>query len=133
MIAVVADASALLDYLLGNESSPSLDRIMRRPDAEFHVPAMCDVEIVSGLRRQLFRKVLDEARADMVLIDYNDLPLRKHAHRRLLPRILALRHNFSAYDACYVALAEDMGATLLTTDGRLMTSVRNHTELSTLP
>lgn len=34
-------------------------------------------------------------------------------------RALALRHNLSGYDAMYVALAEGLGASLLTCDGRI--------------
>lgn len=37
----------------------------------------------------------------------------------LLERIWALRHNLTAYDAAYVALAEALDATLLTRDQRL--------------
>jgi len=33
--------------------------------------------------------------------------------------VWALRHNLSAYDAVYVALAEALDATLLTCDSRL--------------
>jgi predicted nucleic acid-binding protein len=43
----------------------------------------------------------------------------------LLPRIWQLRHNLSAYDAAYVVLAEKLGATLITRDGRL-TSASGH-------
>jgi len=41
----------------------------------------------------------------------------------MLERILDLRGNFSAYDACYVALAERIEATLVTT-------VRDHLTLA---
>jgi predicted nucleic acid-binding protein len=34
-------------------------------------------------------------------------------------RCWELRDNLKAYDACYVALAELLGATLVTTDARL--------------
>jgi len=37
----------------------------------------------------------------------------------LLGRALALRHQLTAYDAIYVAMAEVTGATLLTRDARL--------------
>jgi predicted nucleic acid-binding protein len=41
-------------------------------------------------------------------------------HDLLLPRIWALRQNLTAYAAAYVALAEALGATLLTRDARLL-------------
>lgn len=53
--------------------------------------------------------------------------------RGSLPRVLGLRANFSADDACYVALAELLGAELLTADERLSRAVRTHTNVSVLP
>jgi predicted nucleic acid-binding protein len=50
-----------------------------------------------------------------------------------MPRMLELRSNFSAYDACYVALAELLGADLLTADERLARAVRTHTAVNLLP
>jgi predicted nucleic acid-binding protein len=46
------------------------------------------------------------------------LGLHRHASRHLWPRAWELRTNLSAYDALYVALAEQLGATLLTADVR---------------
>jgi predicted nucleic acid-binding protein len=40
--------------------------------------------------------------------------------------VLALRHNFSAYDASYVALAEAYGCPLLTYDERLAKAAQKH-------
>jgi len=45
---------------------------------------------------------------------------------------LGLRHNFTAYDATYVALAEALGATLLTADLRLARAVRTHTAVDVM-
>ena len=44
--------------------------------------------------------------------------LRRHASRHLWPRAWELRTNLSTYDALYVALAEQLGTTLLTADAR---------------
>jgi len=41
----------------------------------------------------------------------------------LLPRIWELRHTITAYDATYVALAEALGATLITGDRKLAGAV----------
>ena len=42
-----------------------------------------------------------------------------HAHYPLAPRVWALRHNLTAYDATYVALAEELGLRLITFDRRI--------------
>jgi predicted nucleic acid-binding protein len=47
----------------------------------------------------------------------------RHRHTPYLDRIWELRDNFTAYDACYLALAEALGATLLTRD-RALASAR---------
>ncbi|MGH2830253.1 MAG: type II toxin-antitoxin system VapC family toxin [Actinomycetota bacterium] len=124
---IVADASALLEYLLGTDAAPFIAGSVRAPDADLHVPALCDIEVGSGLRRAMLGKELSESRAIEALDDYLDLPLSRHGHRSLLGRVLELRANFSAYDATYVALAEQLGADLLTADSRLIRSVRTHT------
>ena len=58
-------------------------------------------------------------RAQEALQDYLDLPLTRHGHLGLIRRCLELRTSFSAYDATYVALAEGLGADLITADRRL--------------
>lgn len=89
------------------------------PEADLHVPALCDVEVVAALRRALRLELLEEKRALEALGDYADLPLTRHGHLSILRRLLELRENFSAYDAAYVALADRLNASLLTADARL--------------
>jgi predicted nucleic acid-binding protein len=52
------------------------------------------------------------------------LPVFRHGHTKLLTRVLALRDNFSAYDATYVALAEQLDAKLVTADDALARAAR---------
>jgi predicted nucleic acid-binding protein len=123
----------LLEYLLGTAAGGAVAASLRHDDPDLHVPVLCDVEVVSGLRRGLHARVLAHQRALDAVQDYLDLPLTRHGHQVLLERMLELRGNFSAYDATYVALAERLAAGLLTADDRLARAARSHTDLRVLP
>lgn len=71
------------------------------------------------LRRFVRRGELFPERARQALEDFAALPLERYSHELLLSRVWRLRDNLSAYDAAYVALAEILGARLLTRDGRI--------------
>lgn len=58
-------------------------------------------------------------RGQEALEDLADLPIHRYPHDLFLPRIWELRHNMTACDAAYVALAEAISAPLLTRDRRL--------------
>jgi predicted nucleic acid-binding protein len=62
--------------------------------------------------------------------DLGDLALVRHRHAALRARAWELRDRCSSYDACYVALAEMLGARLLTTDARLGRAARGLVELA---
>lgn len=93
------------------------------------MPALCDVEVASVLRRGLLAGRLTVERAAEAVEDYLDLPLVRYGHEALLGPVLSLRRNFSAYDACYVALAQVLDADLLTADAPLARAVAAHTDL----
>jgi predicted nucleic acid-binding protein len=80
----------------------------------------------------MLRGAVSDERASQVLDDYLDLPITRHGHQRTLARVLSLRKNFSAYDAAYVALAEQLGGELVTADSKLARATRTHTALPTL-
>jgi predicted nucleic acid-binding protein len=53
------------------------------------------------------------------LQDYADLPWNRYPHTILAGRIWELRHNWTAHDAAYIALAEELPAPLLARDRTL--------------
>ena len=53
------------------------------------------------------------------MTDLAGFPIHRYPHDVLLPRIWELRHNVTAYDAAYLALAEALPAPLVSCDGRL--------------
>lgn len=120
-----------MEYVLRTEVAVSLEPTIRASDADLHVPALADIEVAAGLRRGLLRRALSEERLAQAVEDYLDLPLTRHGHQQLLSRVLTLRDNFSAYDATYVALAEQLGGELLTADEGLARAVRMHTGVET--
>lgn len=123
----MSDASAIVEFLLRTPRADAFERVMADAHADVHVPALCDVEVASALRRMWMSRVLSERRRNEALADYVDLPLSRHGHLAVLPRVLDLGGNFSAYDGVYVALAEALGAHLVTADERLGRAVRAHT------
>ena len=110
---VVVDASVLVNALLPNGASRA-----RLADANLQAPELIDAELLSVLRRLVLNEQLAEKHALQALATAQRLGLRRHSIRQLWPRAWELHTNLSAYDALYVALAERLGATLLTADSR---------------
>ncbi len=116
---IVVDASVLLEVLLRTPAGLAMEALVFATGQSLHAPHLVDVEVAHVVRRYAASGDIDGARGGMALADLVDLPLRRYPHDLLLPRIWALRHNFTAYDAAYVALAEVLDAKLLTRDRRL--------------
>ncbi|HXZ11892.1 MAG TPA: type II toxin-antitoxin system VapC family toxin [Candidatus Sulfotelmatobacter sp.] len=83
------------------------------------MPAHRDIEVTQVLRRLVRQRLVPANRAGEVIQDLLDLRITRYGHFVLLHRIWQLRNSLSAYDAAYVALAELLGAPLLTCDGRI--------------
>lgn len=116
---IVLDASAVIELLLGNWV---IRKRVARPSEALAAPHLIDVEVAHVLRRLCISGELDETRGQEALADLADLDLDRFAHEDLLPRVWELRHNLTAYDAVYVALAEVLRAPLLTLDEKLAKS-----------
>lgn len=87
-----------------------------------HVPHLWLAEVTQVVRRHVAAGLLSPDRGLRTLRVAERLPAVRHEHEPLIERVWALRENLTAYDAVYVALAEVLGATLVTTDARLARS-----------
>ncbi|CAN5481484.1 MAG: type II toxin-antitoxin system VapC family toxin [Actinomycetota bacterium] len=120
---IVLDASAAVDVLLNIGASA---RIRARIEAEDYdgvrVPHLFEVEVLHTLRREYLRGLLSEERSKIALYRLSTMKLTRHPHTPFIERIWELRENVAAYDAAYIALAETLGAPLITTDGPLARS-----------
>lgn len=74
---------------------------------------------MQALRRLLATRRIDAGRAEGAVRRLDRVAVYRYPHGPLLPRIWELRHNLSAYDAAYVALAEALDTRVLTYDARL--------------
>lgn len=116
---IVLDASAAVEWLLQTPAGHRIeDRIFSRRDT-LHTVHLLDVEFAQVLRRLVRERTVTPRRADEAIQDLSALRIARYAPMLLLPRIWRLRQNLSAYDASYVALAEELQAPLITRDRRL--------------
>ena len=116
---IVLDASAVIEMLLQTPAGGQVEvRITSRREL-LHAPHLIDLEVTQVFRRLVAASVVTRARGREALEDLRDIPLVRHSHTILLDRIWQLRDNFTAYDAAYVALAEELDAPLLTCDRKL--------------
>ncbi len=117
---IVLDASAAVEVVLSTAAGAPVAERLLTSERSLHAPHLLDVEVAQILRRFVLRGELTEVRARQALQDLSDFPIERYPYNIFLPRIWALRQNLTAYDAAYVALAEVLGATLLTRDSRIL-------------
>ena len=115
---LVVDASTLLALALG--PGPRADAIAAHVAAsDLHAPALLPFEIANVLRRQRLAGRLERTEAEQLERALARLPIELWPHEVVADRVRELGDVLTAYDGSYVALAEHLDATLLTTDRRL--------------
>jgi len=116
---IVLDASAAIDWLIQSPAGKLIEKRIYSRNETLHAPHILDLEVTQIFRRLTREGTISDARAHTAIQDLLDLQIVRYPHFILLPRIWQLRHTLSAYDAAYVALAENLGAALVTRDSRL--------------
>lgn len=111
---IVIDASAAVLGLLNDGDARATLR-----EASMVCPHLADPEVAHALRAQVLRGDVTVADAVRALDAWGRLGIERVGVKGLLGRIWELRDNVGAYDATYVAVAEALGAPLVTADGRL--------------
>jgi len=116
---IVLDASAVVDWMLQTSAGQRIEqRIYARNDT-LHSVHLLDVEFAQVLRRLMRERTLTSRRAEEAIEDLMALRITRYAPVLLLSRIWQLRNNMTAYDAAYVALAEELKAPLITRDQKI--------------
>ena len=116
---IVLDASVVVELLTNGEAADSIRHELASCSDSFIVPHLLDIEVMSALRCLTGGRRLDSHRSEQFMEGLAMLPAERYGHGPLLERIWELRHKFSAYDAAYVALAEETGSVLYTCDEKL--------------
>jgi predicted nucleic acid-binding protein len=125
---LVIDTSAAIAALTATDPAPGLlERLA--DDGDLHVPHLIDVEMLHALRHLTFRGELTDDRAADARTDFADLALTRYPHQPLSARVWELRHNLTAYDATFVALAETLGVPLVTCDAHVTRASSHDAEI----
>lgn len=115
---LVVDASCLYEVLADGPGAEPVRARMAR-DGDLAAPHLIDAEVLGIIRGHALRGLLDQTAAHQAVADLADWPGERYSHRSLLTRAWELRDTVRTWDALYVALAEVLGATVITLDGRL--------------
>jgi predicted nucleic acid-binding protein len=122
---LVVDASCLYEVVADGMFAERV-RVRLAADPDHAAPHIVDIEVVSVIRRDHHLGRLDDTAAAQAVEDLRDWPGERFGHQPLLDRVWALRATVRGWDAAYVALAEALGATLLTLDARLAAAPGPH-------
>ena len=128
---LVVDAGVVLALLLPlpfSDRAAAEVRSLCEAREELFAPALLEYEVCSAIRRAVARKIIDDSEAGQALDRIQALRIRpitpaSSLHARALSWATRLGHT-KAYDAHYLALAEEMKCPLLTADLRLVRAAR---------
>lgn len=115
---LVVDASVVAEVLLG--TSRGLRAAEMWGSHQLVAPDHLTVEVASVIRGWSLGGHLSDEQAVRALAELAELDIECLDMAGMVEEVWALRHNLTAYDAMYVALAGALNTTVLTLDAKLV-------------
>lgn len=115
---IVVDASVVAPLIADGGPDGEQFRAALRGQT-LSAPDLLRIEVLSVIRRHLASGELTARQANNAVDDLLALPITLYPTTPLVRRCWELRANITAYDACYVALAETLEVALMTADAKL--------------
>jgi predicted nucleic acid-binding protein len=118
-VTLVVDASVVVAALIyDGEAGTWAESLLGASDLA--APHLLPVEVSQTLRRSVAAGKISDDLATLAVHDLTDLAITLYPFAPQVGRIWGLRASVTAYDAWYVALAEELDAPLATLDRRLV-------------
>jgi predicted nucleic acid-binding protein len=127
----VLDASYTLTWCFLDRATPNTDATLRRLEAALDsaiVPVIWQIEVANALGKGVVRRKLSATRAREIWEELALLPIRQGASPLEVPVLLelAVHHNLSVYDACYLQEARRERLPLATNDRDLRQAAESY-------
>jgi predicted nucleic acid-binding protein len=124
----VVDASVGVKWFLPEPGAADAARL-QAPAHELHIPDFFDLELANIFWKAVRQGRLTWPEADARLARLASLAIPRHPIGRLVGAAFDIAHTAdrTVYDSLYVALATDLGATLVTADDRLVNALATTT------
>ena len=116
---LVVDASIAVKWLVVEHDSADARNLLA--DEELHAPRLLVSEVANAVWRKVRLDQVDRSAASQLLATISDMPVRWYADETICADAirLAIAYDRPVYDLMYVALAQRLGARVITADQRL--------------
>ena len=120
----VVDASVAVKWLVAEDDADVAEELATSGH-DLHAPRLMASEVANALWRKARAGEIERRAAGILLADVQDMPVRWGADEVLSANAarLALALNHPVYDCVYLALANRIGATVVTADRRFAIAV----------
>jgi len=117
-VQIVIDASTLVKWLTGDDFSERTK--IQIAKCEMLAPDLIINESMSVLKKLLVKKRINKTLFSELVTDLNFYPHFLYSSRKLVNSSVLKLGNISAYNASYVALAQELNLPFYTSDKRLV-------------